>query len=138
MLKTLSQERNERNRWMVNRCWQFIDEMKDNPTEAEQLLCNALSSSPYKDEFVFQYPIYLYDRKGFMERFYIADFYIPSKHLIIELDGKHHAQKIQHIKDSIRDYQINYMGYTVLRFDNIQIFRDRSCSQILRKIYYLE
>ena len=123
---------------MVNRCWQFIDEMKENPTEAEEILCHALSSSPYKDEFVFQYPIYIYDRHGNMERFYIADFYIPSKNLIIELDGKHHSQKIQHIKDSIRDYQIKNIGYKILRFDNIQIFRDRRCSQILRKIFYVE
>ena len=138
MLNTFSQERNERNRWMINKAYEFIEEMKLNPTEAEQLLCNALSSSPYKNEFVFQYPVYLYDRKGFMERFYIADFYIPSKHLIIELDGKHHSEKIQSIRDSIRDSQMRNRGYKVLRFANIQIFKDRTCKQVLSKIYYLE
>lgn len=123
---------------MVNKAWEFVDEMRRNPTEAESILCQALRNSPYNNEFCFQYPIYIYDRYGNMERFYIADFYIPSKNLIIELDGKHHGQNIQHIKDSIRDYQIKNIGYKILRFDNIQIFRDRRCSQVLRKIYYVE
>ena len=62
-----------------------------NATYAERLLKTFLTR---KIDFEFQKIIYT-DNK----HFFIADFYIPSKNLIIELDGEYHNDAKQQDKD---------------------------------------
>lgn len=62
-----------------------------NATYAERLLKTFLTG---KIDFEFQKIIYT-DNK----HFFIADFYIPSKNLIIELDGEYHDNVKQQNKD---------------------------------------
>ena len=62
-----------------------------NATYAERLLKTFLTG---KINFEFQKIIYT-DNK----HFFIADFYIPSKNLIIELDGEYHDNAKQQEKD---------------------------------------
>ena len=62
-----------------------------NATYAERLLKTFLTE---KIDFEFQKIIYT-DNK----HFFIADFYIPSKNLIIELDGEYHNDAKQQDKD---------------------------------------
>ena len=62
-----------------------------NATYAERLLKTFLTG---KINFEFQKIIYT-DNK----HFFIADFYIPSKNLIIELDGEYHNDAKQQDKD---------------------------------------
>lgn len=62
-----------------------------NATYAERLLKAFLTG---KIDFEFQKIIYT-DNK----HFFIADFYIPSKNLIIELDGEYHDDAKQQEKD---------------------------------------
>ena len=62
-----------------------------NATYAEKLLKAFLAG---KIDFEFQKIIYT-DNK----HFFIADFYIPSKNLIIELDGEYHDDAKQQEKD---------------------------------------
>ena len=62
-----------------------------NATYAERLLKTFLTG---KIDFEFQKIIYT-DNK----HFFIADFYIPSKNLIIELDGEYHNDAKQQDKD---------------------------------------
>ena len=62
-----------------------------NATYAEKLLKAFLTG---KIDFEFQKIIYT-DNK----HFFIADFYIPSKNLIIELDGEYHDNVKQQEKD---------------------------------------
>ena len=62
-----------------------------NATYAERLLKAFLTG---KIDFEFQKIIYT-DNK----HFFIADFYIPSKNLIIELDGEYHDDAKQKEKD---------------------------------------
>ena len=62
-----------------------------NATYAEKLLKTFLTG---KIDFEFQKIIYT-DNK----HFFIADFYIPSKNLIIELDGEYHDNAKQQEKD---------------------------------------
>ena len=63
-----------------------------NATYAERLLKTFLTG---KIDFEFQKIIYT-DNK----HFFIADFYIPSKNLIIELDGGYHETSEQKQKDA--------------------------------------
>ena len=63
-----------------------------NATYAERLLKTFLTG---KIDFEFQKIIYTDNKK----HFFIADFYIPSKNLIVELDGEYHDNIKQQDKD---------------------------------------
>ena len=84
-----------------------------NATYAERLLKAFLTG---KIDFEFQKIIYT-DNK----HFFIADFYIPSKNLIIELDGEYHDDAKQQEKDIWRTKILKSLGYRVIRFKNKQI-----------------
>ena len=97
-----------------------------NATYAERLLKTFLTR---KIDFEFQKIIYT-DNK----HFFIADFYIPSKNLIIELDGEYHNDAKQQDKDIWRTKLLNSLGYRVIRFKNKQITESRDLSWILNII----
>ena len=97
-----------------------------NATYAERLLKTFLTG---KIDFEFQKIIYT-DNK----HFFIADFYIPSKNLIIELDGEYHNDAKQQDKDIWRTKLLNSLGYRVIRFKIKQITESRDLSWILNII----
>lgn len=55
---------------------------------------------------------------------YIADFYCPSAHLIIEVDGSQHFEDEGAAKDEKRNAYFYNLGITVLRFSNLQINKE--------------
>ena len=97
-----------------------------NATYAERLLKIFLTG---KIDFEFQKIIYT-DNK----HFFIADFYIPSKNLIIELDGEYHNDVKQQDKDIWRTKLLNSLGYRFIRFKNKQITESRDLSWVLNII----
>lgn len=97
-----------------------------NATYAEKLLKSFLTG---KIDFEFQKIIYT-DNK----HFFIADFYIPSKNLIIELDGEYHNDVKQQDKDIWRTKLLNSLGYKVIRFKNSQITESKNLSWVLNII----
>ena len=54
---------------------------------------------------------------------FIADFLCASARVIIELDGESHVGRDQ--PDSVRQHEIEAMGYRVLRFWNHDIYDDQ-------------
>ena len=94
-----------------------------NATYAEKLLKTFLTG---KIDFEFQKIIYT-DNK----HFFIADFYIPSKNLIIELDGEYHNDAKQQDKDIWRTNILNSLGYKVIRFKNSQIIESKDLFWVL-------
>lgn len=52
---------------------------------------------------------------------YVVDFLCPAAKLIIELDGGHHGDSDNQIKDQIRQKYLENLGYKVLRFWNNEI-----------------
>ena len=67
---------------------------------------------------------------------YIADFYIPSARLIIELDGSQHYEDTGMHADRERDAFLASQGIAVLRYSNLDInqrFRN-VCEDILLHI----
>lgn len=97
-----------------------------NATYAERLFKIFLTG---KIDFEFQKIIYT-DNK----HFFIADFYIPSKNLIIELDGEYHDSIKQQDKDIWRTKLLKSLGYKVIRFKNKQITESKDLSWILNII----
>ena len=67
---------------------------------------------------------------------YIADFYIPSARLVIELDGSQHYSSEGIEYDKERDEYMQSLGLTVLRYSNLEIDHNFSavCEDILSKI----
>ena len=58
---------------------------------------------------------------------YIADFYIASGKIVIELDGSQHYEEKYLEKDVLRDAYLRSIGCTVLRYSNADVnlrFRD--------------
>ena len=67
---------------------------------------------------------------------YIADFFIASKKLVIELDGSQHYQGDGPARDRAHDEWFQAGGITVLRYPNLQINRefDAVCLEIMRHL----
>ena len=67
---------------------------------------------------------------------YIADFYCASANLVIELDGSQHFDAPGAEHDRIRDEYMQNLGFTVLRYSNLDILQNFSgvCEDILSHI----
>ncbi len=78
-------------------------------TEEKKLWYDFLSSYPIR--FQRQKPIDTY----------IADFYCHKATLIIELDGSQHYEDKNRKYDEVRTIILNNLGYTVMRFTNLDI-----------------
>jgi very-short-patch-repair endonuclease len=55
---------------------------------------------------------------------YIADLCIPSKKVIIEVDGGYHNNEDQKVKDKIREDYIRSIGFEIIRFKNEEVQHD--------------
>ena len=67
---------------------------------------------------------------------YIVDFYCASAKLAIELDGSQHYESEGTTSDQERDYALNQLGITVVRYSNRDIDRnfDGVCADLLRRL----
>ena len=90
----------------------FRQLLRDNQTEAEQILWNRINRKQLGVKFRRQHPIYLY----------IADFYCHEKKLVIEVDGSYHLNMEQKEQDELRTEDISEYGIEVIRFTNEQVF----------------
>lgn len=63
---------------------------------------------------------------------YIADFYCYELKLVIELDGYTHQFEEVQIKDEQKQAELERLGLTVMRFQDIEIFNDMN--NVLRVI----
>ena len=63
---------------------------------------------------------------------YIVDFFISSKRIVIELDGKQHGRPENQKDDENRDKELRMLGITVLRFNNTDVNQnfDGVCKEI--------
>lgn len=76
------------NTYMKHTAEQFAKKMLNSPSELEKKMLEFLDNQhiPYDFQKIF----YLKDKLGKIFQFFIADFYIKTKNLIIETDGKFH------------------------------------------------
>ena len=90
-------------------------EMKFWPSPLEEKMKEFLDNHfiKYESQKIF----YIYADDGWIIRYYIADFYVPDKNIIIEVDGKkYHDHHQQHDKIRTKIIQENYPDITVLRY----------------------
>lgn len=92
-------------------------------TKPERLFARILKRA--KIEFIHPYPIRI------IKHFYLADFFIPSKNLVVEVDGLHwHNYPIGREIDKIRKTELEQKGYKILRFWEYQF--DGAIEQITK------
>ncbi len=89
---------------------EFRDELKQNPTKAEELLWQHLRNKKTGHKI----------RRQHIIDNYIADFVCLTKRVIIEIDGQIH--ETQQAEDRCRTFNLNMRNFKVIRFTNEELF----------------
>ena len=90
-------------------------QLRANQTEAERRLWNLVRNKRLAGaRFRRQHPIGPY----------YADLFCFSAKLVVELDGSHHAEPDKATHDEIRTKWLTERGYRVLRFWNVDVFKN--------------
>lgn len=79
-------------------------------------------------EFIHQAPFIL------SGKIYFADFYLPSKNAIIELDGQYHSGVSQSEYDRFRDACFNGHRIKVIRIPNAAVLKDGDLDIFMTKL----
>lgn len=107
-------------------------EMKTFPSKLEEMMQKFLSI--HGIDFECQKIFYIKDTNGWIIRYYIADFYIPGKNIIIEVDGKFHDKHKQHDRMRTMLIQDNYPGIEVLRYKWKDMSNKRKLDDLLYRL----
>lgn len=102
---------------------EYAKKMKDRPTDAECILWENIRNKQLGIKFNRQHII----------GDYIVDFVCLEKGLVIEVDGEYHHEEKQIEEDALRTKDLNAMGFTVIRFDNDEIYTDMD--SVIERIY---
>jgi very-short-patch-repair endonuclease len=95
--------------------FEFAKQLRKNETIAEKLLWERLNKNQVlRLRFRRQHPL----------KYFIADFYCHKVKLVIELDGGIHNAPKQFEYDQNRDYEMNELGLTILRFKNEEVLEN--------------
>ena len=100
--------------------------LRSSATESEHNIAKALMKHDVK--FIHQAPFVL------SGNIYFADFFIPNKHVVIEVDGGYHMGRAQQKKDMFRDVCFNGHMIDVIRVPNRATYNSRDLEIILNKI----
>lgn len=100
----------------------FARENRKHQTPAEEELWEAVRKNRLGVEIRRQQIIYDY----------IADFVCLDKMLVIEVDGGYHAEREQQEDDEARTFNLEKIGFRVIRFKNEEILTD--LEMVLTKI----
>ncbi|HEX3674083.1 MAG TPA: endonuclease domain-containing protein [Rhizomicrobium sp.] len=101
-------------RALVNR--DHARELRNNSTKAERWLWKGLA--PLRAEG-------LRFRRQQTIGVYIVDFFCASRKLVVELDGTQHYEPEAVAYDEERTRWLEQRGYTVLRFENAEVLKER-------------
>lgn len=88
---------------------------RKHPSWLEQKMIEFLDGQKIK--YVFQTIIYITSKGGFIKHYYIADFYIPDKKVIIETDGKFHDDQKEYDALRTKEIQKQFPGIVVVRWN---------------------
>lgn len=104
----------EHNKEMIYTARSRSEEMKIWPSPLEEKMMRFLEVHGIRYEL--QKIFYIKEPDGWISRYFIADFYIPTHNIIVEVDGKFHAKHKQADRDRTKLIQANYPGVEILRF----------------------
>ena len=93
------------NRHMKSVAEKNARKMRKSPSELEKRMQEFLNGQDISYDF--QKIFYLKDTRGKIFQFFIADFYVPDKNLIVETDGKFHEDQKEYDEwrtEAIKEY----------------------------------
>lgn len=122
----------EHNREIMASAKYRAEEMRIWPSPLEEKMIDFLDQCGVKYES--QKIFYICADDGWITRYYIADFYIPDKSIIIEVDGKFHDKQKQHDKNRTKSIQVNYPDIEVLRYTWKDMSDEKKMSELMWKI----
>ena len=99
-----------------------VQEMRKNPTDAENAFWNLATSGVFDGKFRRQHAI---DN-------YIVDFVCLAKRLIVEIDGGYHDDTQQQIDYNLRSKVLKDYGFTILRLRNEEVIGNPE--EVIRKV----
>ena len=102
------------NKEVIFQAEQRAGEMMAFPSKLEETMKLILDA--HHIVYQFQKIFYIHAHDGWITRYYIADFFIPHRNLIIEVDGKFHEHQKQHDRNRTKDIQKEYPMIDVVRF----------------------
>lgn len=105
----------------MNRLEVFQKKLLSNQTKPESFFYQKAKEYFSSHQHRFRFPIIT---KQLIVGWYIADFALLHKHLIIELDGKQHFSLAYQADDILRDGYFKDLGFDVLRYKNEDIYKD--------------
>jgi len=100
------------NKWWIGNAETFKRKLLKKATITEKILTKFLKSKKVKVDP--QRVIYI-DYNCIINKFYIADIYLPELNLIVEIDGGYHETAEQKEKDYNRDMDLMSVGYKIFR-----------------------
>lgn len=109
------------NKWWIGNAMIFKSKLIKNATMPEKILGKLLKSKKVKIDP--QRIIYL-DYNCVINKFYVADIYLPELNLVIEIDGGYHETEEQKEKDYSRDADLKSVGYKVFRCTNEEVLKN--------------
>jgi very-short-patch-repair endonuclease len=89
-------------------------EMQQNPSELERKMQEFLDNQGI--DYDFQRIFYIKDRNGYIKKYYIADFYVMARDVIIETDGQFHNEQVEHDEYRAKIIQHHYPNTDIIRW----------------------
>lgn len=120
------------NKEVIRSATSRAEEMIAFPSPLEERMISLLNKNNIF--FEFQKIFYIRAKDGYIIRYYIADFYIPDKAIIIEVDGKFHDKHKLHDKLRTRSIQEQYPEVSVLRYKWKDLSDEKKMEDLLEKI----
>jgi len=92
----------------------FVKDTIKEPSVLEKKMQEFLDN--FGIQYEFQKPLYIKKDNGKIKKFYIADFYIPVKSIIIETDGKFHDDQVKQDEERTAEIRKYYPNMKVIRW----------------------
>lgn len=99
---------------MIRSAEKHAHSMRINPSYLEKLMMKFLKC--HHVGYDFQKIFYIKDRYQNIKQYYIVDFYIPNKNLIIEVDGNFHKEQEEYDELRTKEIQKHYRKIKMFRF----------------------
>lgn len=112
--KQKKKQKQKHNRKMEKQSTCYAEEMRAEPSFLERRMQQFLDR--FGIQYEFQKVLDIKRKDGYIKKFYIADFYIPSKNLIIETDGAFHDNQVEYDENRTKYIQKQYPNIKVLRW----------------------
>ena len=101
---------------------EIVQDMRRNPTEAENAFWQLATSGVFDTKF----------RRQHIIGNYIVDFVCLEKKLIVEIDGGYHDDAQQQIDDNLRSVELKDYGFAILRLQNEEVIGNPK--EVIRKV----